>query len=43
VKGRLLHEGADPLRLTPAGFSQELGRELASWRAVAANPKMQLR
>jgi tripartite-type tricarboxylate transporter receptor subunit TctC len=36
VKGRLLHEGADPLRLTPAGFGQELGRELASWRAVAA-------
>jgi tripartite-type tricarboxylate transporter receptor subunit TctC len=43
VKGRLQHEGAEPLRLTPAGFGQELARELASWRAVAANPGMQLR
>lgn len=43
VKGRLLHEGADPLRLTPAGFAQELAKELAMWRSVASNPGMQLR
>ncbi len=35
IKGRLQHEGADPLRLSPAAFGQELARELASWRAVA--------
>ncbi|HEX7889470.1 MAG TPA: tripartite tricarboxylate transporter substrate binding protein [Ramlibacter sp.] len=43
VKGRLLAEGADPLRMTPAAFGQELARELANWRAVASNPGMQLR
>lgn len=43
VKGRLLAEGADPLRMSPAEFGQELARELASWRAVASNPGMQLR
>ena len=37
VKGRLQGEGADALRLTPAGFGQELSRELAGWRAVAAH------
>jgi tripartite-type tricarboxylate transporter receptor subunit TctC len=40
VKGRLVHEGADPVRLAPAGFAQELGKELASWRAVATNMHM---
>jgi tripartite-type tricarboxylate transporter receptor subunit TctC len=40
VKGRLVHEGAHPVRLAPAGFAQELGKELASWRAVATNMHM---
>jgi tripartite-type tricarboxylate transporter receptor subunit TctC len=40
VKGRLVHEGADPVRLAPAGFAQELGKELSSWRAVATNMHM---
>jgi tripartite-type tricarboxylate transporter receptor subunit TctC len=40
VKGRLLHEGADPVRLAPAGFAQELGKELSSWRAVATHMHM---
>lgn len=35
VKGRLLSEGADPLRMAPAAFGQELARELAGWGAVA--------
>lgn len=43
VRGRLLSEGADPLRMEPAAFGQELARELASWRAVASHPGMQLR
>jgi tripartite-type tricarboxylate transporter receptor subunit TctC len=43
VKGRLLSEGADPVRLTPAAFGQELNKELALWRKVASNPGMQLR
>ncbi len=43
VKGRLLHEGADPIRLTPAAFAAELGKELALWRDVANKPGMQLR
>jgi tripartite-type tricarboxylate transporter receptor subunit TctC len=43
VKGRLVHEGAEPLRLTPAAFGQELARELALWRGVANNPALQLR
>ncbi|MBA2965217.1 MULTISPECIES: tripartite tricarboxylate transporter substrate binding protein [Ramlibacter] len=43
VKGRLVHEGADPLRLTPAAFGQALAKELALWRSVASNPAMQLR
>ena len=42
VKERLEHEGADPLRLSPAAFGQELVRELASWRAVATKPGMKL-
>lgn len=37
VKGRLVGEGAAILHLTPAGFGQELARELAGWRAVAAH------
>lgn len=43
VKGRLQHEGADPLRMTPAAFGKELTNELASWRAVVANPALKLR
>lgn len=43
VKERLLHEGADPVKLTPAGFGKELDRELVFWRAIAANPSMRLR
>lgn len=43
VKGRLLNEGAEPLRMAPAAFGVELARELSSWRAVAAQPAMQLR
>ena len=43
VKGRLQHEGADPVRLTPAAFGEELRKELALWRDVAAEPGMQLR
>jgi len=43
VKGRLLHEGADPVRLTPAAFGNELRKELALWRDVASKPGMQLR
>jgi tripartite-type tricarboxylate transporter receptor subunit TctC len=43
VRGRLQHEGADPVRLTPAVFGEELRKELALWRNVAAAPGMQLR
>ncbi|ADU98590.1 tripartite tricarboxylate transporter substrate binding protein [Alicycliphilus denitrificans] len=43
VKGRLQHEGADPVRLAPAAFGEELRKELALWRNVAAAPGMQLR
>lgn len=43
VKSRLLHEGANPIRLAPAAFGDELRRELALWRDVANKPGMQLR
>jgi tripartite-type tricarboxylate transporter receptor subunit TctC len=43
VRGRLQHEGADPVRLTSAGFGEALDRELALWRGVADRPGMQLR
>ena len=43
IRGRLQHEGADPLRMSPAAFGRELARELAGWRAVAANPAMPAR
>lgn len=43
VKARLLQEGADPVRLTPAAFGQELNKELSLWRTVASHPGMQLR
>ena len=43
VKGRLLHEGADPVRLTPSAFGEELRKELVLWRGVAQQPGMQLR
>lgn len=35
VSSRLVHEGADAIRLTPAAFGTELTKELALWRAVA--------
>lgn len=37
VRERLQEEGAEVLRLTPAAFGQELVRELALWRGVAAS------
>ena len=43
VKERLLHEGADLVRLTPASFGEELRKELALWREVARRPGMELR
>ena len=43
VKSRLLHEGADAVRLPPAAFGEELRKELALWREVASKPGMQLR
>jgi len=43
VKERLLQEGADLVSLTPAGFGDELRKELALWREVASRPGMQLR
>lgn len=43
VKSRLLHEGADPIRMTPGAFGEELRKELALWRDVANKPGMQLR
>ena len=43
VKSRLLHEGADPIRMTPAAFGEELRKELALWCDVANKPGMQLR
>lgn len=43
VKSRLLHEGADPVRLTPPAFGEALRKELALWRDVAKQPGMQLR
>ncbi|MDR0225504.1 MAG: tripartite tricarboxylate transporter substrate binding protein [Burkholderiaceae bacterium] len=36
VPGRLEHEGASALRLTPAAFGEELRKELALWRGIAA-------
>ncbi|MBY0411540.1 MAG: tripartite tricarboxylate transporter substrate binding protein, partial [Burkholderiaceae bacterium] len=35
VSSRLVHEGADAIRLTPAAFGTELTKELALWRGVA--------
>ncbi|SDC72759.1 Tripartite-type tricarboxylate transporter, receptor component TctC [Cupriavidus sp. YR651] len=43
VKARLVQEGADAVRLTPAAFGRELNKELALWRGVASNPGMQLK
>ena len=43
VKGRLVTEGADPIRLTPAAFRTELDKELALWRNVVKSSSMQLR
>ncbi|WP_349606814.1 MULTISPECIES: tripartite tricarboxylate transporter substrate binding protein [Cupriavidus] len=42
VKARLVQEGADSVRLTPAAFGQELNKELALWRGVASHPGIQL-
>ncbi|MGO4329308.1 tripartite tricarboxylate transporter substrate binding protein [Cupriavidus sp. 2TAF22] len=41
VKARLVQEGADSARLTPAAFGQALNKELALWRGVASHPGMQ--
>ncbi|MES2185907.1 MAG: tripartite tricarboxylate transporter substrate binding protein [Pseudomonadota bacterium] len=43
VKGRLVTEGADAIRLTPAAFGVELNKELALWRGVVKNSNMQIR
>ena len=43
IKGRLQEEGAEPLRMNPAGFGKELAKELATWRAVASGPDLKLR
>lgn len=42
VKGRLVQEGAEAVRLTPAAFGEALNKELVLWRGVASNPGMQL-
>lgn len=42
VRGRLQHEGAEPVRMAPAAFGEELRKELALWREVASKPGMQL-
>ena len=36
LPGRLEHEGASAVRLTPAAFGEELHKELALWRGIAA-------
>ena len=36
VPGRLEHEGASAVRLKPAAFGEELRKELALWRGIAA-------
>lgn len=41
VKARLVQEGADSVRLTPAAFGLALNQELALWRGVASHPGMQ--
>lgn len=43
VKARLVQEGADSVRLTPAAFGQELHKELELWRGVANHPGMGLK
>ena len=43
VKSRLVHEGADPIRMTPTAFREELDKELALWRNVVKSSGMQLR
>ncbi|MDR3019094.1 MAG: tripartite tricarboxylate transporter substrate binding protein [Delftia acidovorans] len=35
MPGRLEHEGASAVRLTPAAFGEELRKELALWRGIA--------
>jgi len=40
IKGRLVHEGADPMRLTPAQFGRTLRAELAAWRTVARSMRI---
>ena len=41
MPGRLEHEGASALRLTPAAFGEELRKELALWRGIAAKSGLQ--
>jgi tripartite-type tricarboxylate transporter receptor subunit TctC len=41
MPGRLEHEGASAVRLTPAAFGEELRKELALWRVIAAKSGLQ--
>ncbi|MCA1071675.1 tripartite tricarboxylate transporter substrate binding protein [Delftia acidovorans] len=41
MPGRLEHEGASAVRLTPAAFGEELRKELALWRGIAAKSGLQ--
>lgn len=43
VRKRLLSEGADPMRLTPAAFAKELEKELQAWGQVAKNTPIETR
>ncbi|MDQ2185446.1 tripartite tricarboxylate transporter substrate binding protein [Alcaligenaceae bacterium A4P071] len=42
VRDRLTHEGADPIKATPADFGRTLSSELALWRGVVKQSGMQL-
>jgi len=41
MPGRLEHEGASAVRLKPAAFGEELRKELALWRGIAAKSGLQ--
>lgn len=43
VRGRLVHEGADPISGSPADFKRALSDELSLWRGVVKNSGLQLR
>jgi tripartite-type tricarboxylate transporter receptor subunit TctC len=40
IADRLQREGAEPMQMSPAGFSKVLGQELTNWRSMIASSPM---